>query len=43
MAGEQRILAIEGNCPFILPMSEKNEKSITDGIPILAEKSVSGG
>lgn len=40
---EQVILAAEANCPFILPMSEKNEKSITDGIPILAEKSVSGG
>lgn len=43
MAGEECILAIEGHCPFILPMSAKSGKFITVGIPISAGRSVSGG
>jgi hypothetical protein len=38
-AGEQRILPIERNRPFILPMSGRKWKFITDGIRILAARS----
>ena len=36
MAGEESVLAIEGHCPFILPMSGRNGKSIIAGTLILA-------
>ncbi len=38
-AGEEVILAAEGNRPFILPMSGRSWKSITDGTHILAARS----
>ena len=41
VAGEERVLSIEHNCPFILPMSGGNWKFITVGIPVLAARSVS--
>jgi len=40
--GEQPVLSPQGNYPFILPMSGKNWKFITAGIPILAVRSSSG-
>jgi hypothetical protein len=40
MTGEQCILAIERYLPFILPMSGKSWKSITDGTRILAARFV---
>ena len=36
VTGEERILAIEGQFPFILPMSSRFIVSIIDGMPILA-------
>jgi hypothetical protein len=41
-AREERILAIESRCPFILPMSGRNLKCITAGIPIFVAGFVSG-
>ena len=41
-AGEEVVLAPQRNCPFILPMSGRNLKSITAGIPILVARSASG-
>jgi len=41
VAGEERVLAIEHNCPFILPMSGRIWKFITAGIPVLAARSIS--
>lgn len=38
-AGEQRVLAIESYCPFILPMSGGSWKSTTGIIPISAARS----
>ncbi len=43
MAGEECVFAIEGHCPFILPMLGKSWKSITGGTRILAAKSAYGG
>jgi len=37
-SGEERILASEGHRPFILPMSGRSWKSITDITPISARK-----
>ena len=37
-AGEERVLAVESHSPFILPMSGRSWKSITNGIPISAVK-----
>ena len=34
--GEERVFAIEGQFPFILPMSSRFIVSIIDGMPILA-------
>src|SRR5215813_332445 len=42
MPGEERILAIKNNHPFILPMSGRSWKFSTAGIPILAARSLSG-
>ena len=39
VTGEQRIFAIEGHCPFILPMSGRSWKSITGSIRISAARS----
>jgi hypothetical protein len=39
VAGEEAIPAIESNRPFILPMSGRKWKFITDGIRILAARS----
>jgi hypothetical protein len=39
MPREQRILAIENHCPFILPMSGRNWKSTTGIIHISAVRS----
>lgn len=39
---EESVLARQSHCPFILPMSGRNLKSITAGIPILAAGSASG-
>jgi hypothetical protein len=36
MTGEESVLAIEGHCPFILPMSAKSGKFTIVGIRILA-------
>ena len=36
---EQRVLPVERNRPFILPMSGRKWKFITDGIRILAARS----
>lgn len=36
MPGEERVLAIEGNAPFILPMSAMKSRSIIAGIRISA-------
>jgi len=40
-AGEQVVLAAERYCPFILPVSGRNWKFITAGIPGLAARSAS--
>ena len=40
--GKEPVLAADGHCPFILPRSGRNLKSITAGILILAARSVSG-
>ena len=39
---DDSVLTCKGHCPFILPMSGRNLKSITAGIPILVAKSASG-
>ena len=41
-AREEMILSSKSYCPFILPMSGRNWKFITAGIPGLAARSASG-
>lgn len=41
--GEGPVSTPEGLCPFILPISVRNWKFITVGIPILAARPVCGG
>jgi len=43
VTGEERVFAVQGHRPFILPMSAKIGRFIILGIPILADASMFGG